>query len=234
MRRPTFLAIVLAVLLLPASSGFAHSINSYYTTGRWLPTTTITFWFADHDFDAGGVAGQGSKLRIEEGHSSWNLSGVTARFSSRGYDYTLKSNCALNADNRNAIFWTPIDGTPPAGQVNVLALNEPCYYFDTLGNPTRLRAFVTTFDRDDLWHSGTNAPASGRIDVRGVATHEAGHAIGHRMHWDEVDDDFQTNRTLCSTSGYPHHTMCSKIRSDGGYEQRTLEAHDSHTAEAAY
>lgn len=226
--KPFIAAVVTIALGMAVEPALAHSNTKYYTDGKWASGLAVNFWFADHDFDSGGVAGSGSKARIEEGHGAWTALPPTVYFVPRGYNYTLRPNCGQDGYNVSAIFWTPIDGHPPT--TNIVALTESCRY----SGGGSLHSYVTTFDRDNLWHSGTNAPPPGRVDVRGVATHEAGHAMGQVVHWNEEEMDFLQNPTLCNYPGYPHHTMCLGGTDGSHYEKRSLEAHDRHTFEAAY
>jgi hypothetical protein len=81
---------------------------------------------------------------------------------------------------------------------------------------------VIRFDTSDVtWNLDTGGPSTGEVDLRSIATHEIGHALGFHRH---VVDDAACSQEIA--------TMCQYY--PGGTFWRTLGYHDIHTVSPSY
>jgi hypothetical protein len=115
------------------------------------------------------------------------------------------------------------DGNAPhAGGVAFIGLTRACYVYE--GTPSvsirRMVGFDIGLDRDSPWYVGNDTGPNNRWDMRGIVTHEAGHASGISGHFENC----VAPRTVNSN------TMCNGIASGNFIGQtrwfRTLEPGD--------
>lgn len=93
----------------------------------------------------------------------------------------------------------------------------------TVGNYiTKIRM---RFDENESWYSGSGSVSSSRLDLRSVATHEFGHAVGVAH--------TQTSRCGSSVSELRRPTMCPTYNYGKSYG-RTLEDDDENAIQSLY
>lgn len=206
------LAAVSAVFALPTYAN-AHTASRWYTEGKWPRNATIRYGVHI------GFPGNTYRFRLLDGIRQWN---DAASSGEPTIAWTLPDDvnhgqptepCGL-ATNTGAVFWTEVIN-------NELGRTRKCW------GGGRIYTFTIEFDRSGPWYNGTGDALPGETDFWSVATHEFGHALGFVGHF---DDD--PNEDRCGNVG-SRLTMCKGVFS-GTERQRTLDAHDIHTFDAAY
>lgn len=220
MRR--FIAIASAMLVL----GFAQPAGANHPASDWYPEVwlpgdadNVTVCWADHDFDNGNFPGSYGRDRIKDALSVWNQEPASLLFAAGCWDYAMSQSPCQNAWNRNAIFWMNIPDPPGDDTYSDVAL---CSYIG-------VSRFVMRFDSENDWYLGTGDVPTGKVDLWGAATHEAGHATGfYPKHWDTD----APAPALCP-GNTANHTMCGSFYGKGKY-LRDLESHDAYVFNDAY
>ncbi len=107
------------------------------------------------------------------------------------------------------------------GPGNVYASTQKC-------GGTHFTHMVVAYDtQESSWYTGSLSPGSGQVDLRSIATHEAGHLTGSAGHWDEASGGDPFDSVYCN-GVLQRHTMCRAIGL-GQTHWRSLEEHDVHT-----
>jgi hypothetical protein len=224
-RRVAALLSVAAYVWLQAGMASAHPASTWYPS-KWtnrVVSGVNTDRSVNWKFVANFPSGDGGRDAIRYGAGQWNAQGQSLKFTeSRGADYSsLQWGTCSSAYQTDKVGWERIDGGG-----DIIAQTSKCI-FNT--DHSVLFNFKMRYDSSESWYKWSSTPVpANRFDLRGVATHEFGHAGGFTPHWDANGPT-----SLCPGSGPAHHTMCSTLQA-GTAAWRSLADHDRHTFGAAY
>jgi hypothetical protein len=205
------LAIGVLATVLPAA---AHPKADYYQ-GVWRQDLVVDWRFTDN------VPTGNFRDRVEDGSQEWNQLPPDMRFNRAGEidDYPFAS-CGPGGDGTNGFHWGNIDGQGGTwGQTYV------CVYS---ADPDRLYSSQIRLDKNEDWYSGTGDVPGDKIDTKGAAAHEFGHATGFAGPYS--NGHFNPNGSECEDA---KQTMCPSMNY-GQEFMRSLEEHDRHTFGNAY
>lgn len=230
--RSAALPILAVAFVLVAGVGVAdaHPGKAYYP--RVFSDHSQTFKFANvtavPNFDA----------RVSEAIRTWNAAGSPLVWTDGGRAPWDEDYGVLSREVATAVAPAAGEGcaTWPAGKNRIFTMDsgptddQPIWYgsvvkcFDP-SDPTVITSAHMFIDPHHDWYTGTGETPSGRNDLRGAATHEAGHMTGMTGH-------FPTGDALACLS--PINTMCDGAGRTPHSDDRSLEAHDKHTYLEAY
>lgn len=213
-------AAAISILLL-AALGSAHTGSEWYAH-KWKVDKEQNYGFG------GSVPGGNFRDRVEDGAQEWNALAGDMQFRRGGVDVTWSYDfsCANRETGQNSIHWGTIDGGPgQAGNFNTYARTRHCV-FNSDG--TRIFMIAIKFDSGDDWYNGTENPPSDKVDTKGVATHEFGHAGGFGT---GANDHFPAGTDICTQPN--KQTMCQGMPYGESF-WRSLEEHDRHTFNNVY
>ena len=247
-RKVTGLMAAVILVLTHAAPAGASDANVYYARLGIDGETLGHFWYSNWPsvpFAIGNMSsfgGASSHAAVTFGPSQWNnVSGNALQYWHAGADNSINFtnecslpnlrffqvdtpgsrigdadiaatfNCFHPADLNHIVGSAVLFNTTPISRVPVPNGPETnmAWYTSVVGGPV------------ELW----------RLDLASIATHETGHAGGHKQHFDKPAD-CPTNPWLpLGNAGYQ--TMCAAPRG-GTVEWRTLGSHDRSTVAARY
>ena len=160
--------------------------------------------------------------RITEAMSTWTAMSPSMGFEKLAEVSTFTRNCPNSS--YHGIFYEGISDP------DVWARANQCEHTGT----DTLHEFHIMFDSSDRsWYTGTTTSIpTGEVDLKGTATHEAGHATG--FHGPHSSGHFDPTATICDWYSSTRQTMCPTSSKSNSWWWRSPESHDTHTFEDAY
>lgn len=156
--------------------------------------------------------------RIVEVPPVWNnLAQDTEPLHLYGGTTTVTGNADAPCDSTyNGVYWRPL----ASGNLQEVR---------TCHGGGIITKFSVSINSNISWYTGEGAAVAGTYDLRGVLTHEFGHANGWGgIHYDGASD----YATVCPGSGSDQ-TMCSAVAGRGSHLQ-SPGTHDTHTYRGRY
>lgn len=203
-------AAILPWILLasPAPTG-AHD-NSSFMHWSW-PNTTAGMRLG---YLTGELATVTGRADLHASDSVWNASSVTPNFN------------FVQGLSDSAVYWTGNSCTTGYGGnlwivSSALSGGLRGVQYECMNGSQVVRATIRMDSSDVTWNTGTGGPSTGESDLRSIATHEIGHALGFTGHFLDDAACVQEIATMCQY--YP-----------GGIFWRSLGYHDIHTVEPSY
>jgi hypothetical protein len=219
-RRAVLAAVALALAAPLAAAGHEPMFwyNFWWQEGPYPNSPQVAIHWADRDFENGGVAGAAARDAVLRGFGVWNNAGSRLKFFNAGFNYSIAYN-SCNDYDQNGVFWAPVAGRDAVADVQACVFAE---------NQTQYWSWNMRFSSSVKWNrDASRGPTLLETDLVSFAAHEAGHAAGHWIHWNQggAPGLCPVNDTL--------HTMCSATPSNKAW-WRSLEKHDVHTFRLTY
>jgi hypothetical protein len=216
---------LIVLLILPTTPALAHGED--WWSDDW-PAGDVKY---DMSVEVPSVLGSPKHDYFAAGGHAWNDLTDTITFKRSGsevadFQFDLASNCS---QHDSALHFEPIGVGEGATVI--------CFDFWQ----TRIASFQLALNSSKSWYWALTPPIQpSEWDVKGVATHEFGHAAGgwvaqsENGHFNAGDDP---GECAASVPVLDLHTMCNGEplkRLKGTFLEQHLEFHDIHTFEARY
>lgn len=220
LRLARFSGAVVLLMFISTVSADAHTGSNYYDTvgGATARMPWDTASDTTYAFSSGSTWGSGWKEAIRVAHDKWNNVLGSTLFADLAQEHAFPGTSCGNDFNGQEII--------RRGETLNNALARTVICKDGSGNYGR---WFITIDPDYTWYVDSGDAPAGQTHLRGIMTHEFGHATG--LGTGPSGGHF-TDSSACPSLATDQSTMCGSwgtTYNEVQYLMTSLELHDTHT-----